>query len=132
MILTRPFSCCIPAGSTAITDTKILGFPCNQLVKWVLTTPVQFWIGWRFHRGAWKALRRGGANMDVLVSMGTNASYIYSVSHTCCWPMQGVVALGCAVQAKHLWDQPPPAWGLRNCATLITLCRSADGITWHH
>jgi Cu+-exporting ATPase len=46
----------------------------------VLTTPVQYWIGWRFHRGAWKALRRGGANMDVLVSMGTNASYLYSVS----------------------------------------------------
>ncbi len=57
----------------------ILGFPCAQLVKWMLVTPVQFVIGWRFHRGAFKALRRGTANMDVLVSMGTNASYAYSV-----------------------------------------------------
>jgi hypothetical protein len=32
----------------------ILGFPCNQLVKWALATPVQFFIGWRFHRGAVK------------------------------------------------------------------------------
>lgn len=167
-----------------MTQAMLLGFPCNQLVKWVLTTPVQFVIGWRFHKvrlwagiiayryldsafscgscsqglvaspqalllacgcrqqccvlcalpcaaalhtevaqhmaacrrlgwppaaagdlalrpqhqeqwrqeqcpflawllfwpqGAWKALKRGGANMDVLVSLGTNASYFYSV-----------------------------------------------------
>ncbi|KAG2433084.1 hypothetical protein HYH02_012788 [Chlamydomonas schloesseri] len=66
-------------GSSAITSMPILGFPCNQLVKWVLATPVQFVVGWRFHKGAIKALRRGTANMDVLVSLGTNASYIYSV-----------------------------------------------------
>lgn len=66
-------------GSESVTNTMIFGFPCNQLVKWVLATPVQFVVGWRFHRGAIKALRRGTANMDVLVSLGTNASYAYSV-----------------------------------------------------
>lgn len=40
---------------------------------------VQFIIGWHFHAGAVRALRRGTANMDVLVSLGTNAAYIYSV-----------------------------------------------------
>jgi len=40
---------------------------------------VQFIVGWHFHRGAIRALRRGTANMDVLVSLGTNAAYIYSV-----------------------------------------------------
>ena len=39
----------------------------------------QFVIGWNFHIGAIRALRRGTANMDVLVSLGTNAAYIYSV-----------------------------------------------------
>ncbi len=39
----------------------------------------QFVVGLRFHRGAFKALRRGSANMDVLVSLGTTASYVYSV-----------------------------------------------------
>ncbi len=33
----------------------------------------------RFHRGAARALRSGRANMDVLISLGTNASYFYSV-----------------------------------------------------
>jgi hypothetical protein len=33
----------------------------------------QFGIGWTFHRGAYRALRRGRANMDVLISVGTNA-----------------------------------------------------------
>ena len=39
----------------------------------------QFIIGWNFHIGAYRALKRGTANMDVLVSLGTNAAYIYSV-----------------------------------------------------
>ena len=44
----------------------------------VLATPVQFWIGKRFYQGAWNSLRTGGANMDVLVALGTSTAYIYS------------------------------------------------------
>lgn len=51
----------------------------NPWVQMVLATPVQFIIGWRFYRGAYKALRNGSANMDVLVSLGTTAAYAYSV-----------------------------------------------------
>ena len=40
-------------------QAQVAGFPLDQLLKWGLTTPVQFWIGWRFHRGAYKALRSG-------------------------------------------------------------------------
>ena len=43
-----------------------------------LATPVQFWIGARFYRGAWNALRGGGANVDVLVALGTTMAYLYS------------------------------------------------------
>jgi Cu+-exporting ATPase len=57
----------------------VFGFRLDELLKWGLATPVQFWIGWRFHKGAAKALRRGVANMDVLVALGTDASYFYSV-----------------------------------------------------
>ncbi len=104
-------------------NVMLFGFPVDELLKWLLTTPiqagiprmatrptdtvavtlapeahswlpaadalasltarnstnVQFVVGWRFHVGAYKALRRGAANMDVLVSLGTNASYFYSV-----------------------------------------------------
>jgi Cu+-exporting ATPase len=43
-----------------------------------LATPVQFWIGRRFYVGAWHALRGGGANMDVLVVLGTTMAWAFS------------------------------------------------------
>jgi Cu+-exporting ATPase len=46
--------------------------------QWLLATPVQFWIGLRFYRGAWSALRGGGANMDALVALGTSMAYGFS------------------------------------------------------
>ncbi len=47
-----------------------------------LATPVQFWIGARFYEGAWKALRGGSANMDVLVALGTSMAYLWSAVAT--------------------------------------------------
>ena len=44
-------------------------------LQFLLATPVQFWFGARFYAGAWRALRGGGANMDVLVALGTTAAY---------------------------------------------------------
>ena len=44
-----------------------------------LATPVQFWIGARFYRGAWTSLKGGAGNMDVLVALGTSAAYFLSV-----------------------------------------------------
>ena len=40
-----------------------------------LATPVQFWLGWRFYRAGWKALRAGTGNMDLLVALGTSAAW---------------------------------------------------------
>ena len=56
------------------------------LPRWLqlaLATPVQFWIGRRFYIGAWHALRGGGANMDVLIALGT----------TMAWGLSAVVTL---------------------------------------
>jgi len=44
-------------------------------LQFALATPVQFWIGRRFYVGGYKALRGGGANMDVLVALGTSTAY---------------------------------------------------------
>jgi Cu+-exporting ATPase len=52
------------------------------LPRWfqcLLAAPVQFWIGRRFYTGAWSSLRGGGANMDVLVALGTSVAYFFSL-----------------------------------------------------
>ncbi|XP_059441994.1 probable copper-transporting ATPase HMA5 [Corylus avellana] len=61
-------------------DTKVVNMmSVGMLLRWVLSTPVQFIIGRRFYIGSYKALRHGSANMDVLIALGTNAAYFYSV-----------------------------------------------------
>ncbi len=51
----------------------------NPWVQLALSTPVQFIIGKQFYVGAYKALKNGSANMDVLVALGTSAAYFYSL-----------------------------------------------------
>ena len=48
-------------------------------VQWVLATPVQFWLGARFYRAGWRAVRAYTGNMDLLVALGTSAAYGLSV-----------------------------------------------------
>ncbi|MFQ5913224.1 MAG: heavy metal translocating P-type ATPase [Nitrospinota bacterium] len=54
----------------------------NFYVLWALTTPIQFWAGWQFYRGAWAAARHGSADMNTLIAVGTSAAYLYSVGAT--------------------------------------------------
>lgn len=44
----------------------------------ILTTPVVFWVGSRFHVGAWKALKQKTSDMNTLVSIGVLSAYLYS------------------------------------------------------
>jgi len=48
-------------------------------VQWLLATPVQFWLGWRFYQAGWHALKARAGNMDLLVAIGTSAAYGLSV-----------------------------------------------------
>lgn len=57
-----------------------LPFLMNPWLQLTLATPVQFIIGAPFYIGAYKSLRSGSANMDVLVALGTSAAYFYSVA----------------------------------------------------
>ncbi|MDS1030548.1 heavy metal translocating P-type ATPase [Bacillota bacterium LX-D] len=54
----------------------------HPFTQFVLATPVQLGVGWQFYRNAYKSLKSGSANMDVLVAMGTSAAYLYSVYNT--------------------------------------------------
>ena len=44
-------------------------------IQLALATPVQFWLGARFYRAGWKAVKAGSGNMDLLVALGTSAGY---------------------------------------------------------
>ena len=72
-------------------------------VQFVLATPVQFWLGARFYRAGWRALRAGSGNMDLLVALGTSAAYGLSLT---------------------LWSQDPggmPHLYFESAAVVITL-----------
>ncbi|MDQ7819863.1 MAG: heavy metal translocating P-type ATPase [Armatimonadota bacterium] len=58
---------------------EVLMSPWVQLV---LATPVQFWAGWQFYRGAWILARRGTSDMNTLIAVGTSAAYLYSLVAT--------------------------------------------------
>lgn len=61
----------------------------NPWFQLILATPVQFYIGKSFYVGAYKALRNGSANMDVLIALGTSAAYFYSLYLTILWFNEG-------------------------------------------
>jgi len=48
-------------------------------LMFALATPVQFYVGWQYYVGAFRALRSGSANMDVLVAMGSSVAYLFSL-----------------------------------------------------
>ena len=52
---------------------------------WAMATPVQFYVGWQYYVGAYKALRNMSANMDVLIAMGSSAAYFYSIPVALGW-----------------------------------------------
>ena len=65
-------------------------------VNWLflaLATPVQFYVGWDYYVGAYKSLRNGSANMDVLVAMGSSVAYLYSIAVVVA-PLVGIHTLG--------------------------------------
>lgn len=55
------------------------GFTFNNVVMWLLTTPVVFWFGRDFFTNAWKQFKHRSANMDTLVAMSTGIAYIFSL-----------------------------------------------------
>ena len=75
-LLTLPFVALMLYMLTGVHHAS--WFP--PLAQLLIATPVQFWIGSRFYIGAYHALRGGGANMDVLIALGTSMAYFFSAA----------------------------------------------------
>jgi Cu+-exporting ATPase len=75
-ILSFPLLAAMFAGMFRI---EALMFLHNPVVQLALATPVQFVIGYRFYKHAFKSIRSGSPSMDVLVALGTSAAYLYSI-----------------------------------------------------
>ncbi|KKM18376.1 hypothetical protein LCGC14_1666290 [marine sediment metagenome] len=69
-------------GSSRHWFLWVPSFLGNFYVLWALATPVQFWIGWQFYKGAWGAFKHRNADMNTLIAVGTSAAYLYSVTAT--------------------------------------------------
>ncbi|MGQ9545750.1 MAG: heavy metal translocating P-type ATPase [Dehalococcoidia bacterium] len=55
-------------------------FVGKSYLLWALATPVQFWAGRQFYRGAWGALKHKTSDMNTLIAIGTSAAYFYSLT----------------------------------------------------
>ena len=53
--------------------------PYADYILWLLSTPVQFYVGYSFYQGTWSALKNKSASMDSLIAIGTSAAYFYSL-----------------------------------------------------
>jgi Cu+-exporting ATPase len=76
-----------------LTYLPPLPMQTNNLILFLLATPIQFIVGWRFYRGTYDSLRNRMGNMDVLIALGTSAAWIYSTVETFfpdVFPGQGV------------------------------------------
>ena len=79
LIFTIPLFIIAMAGDLGFLSMQISHSIWYKLVMMVLAIPVQFYVGWQYYVGAYKSLRNGSANMDVLVALGTSAAFIYSL-----------------------------------------------------
>lgn len=61
---------------------ELFNFPGVNWLQLALATPVVFYSGWQFYRGAWAAFRHRAADMNTLIAVGTGTAYIYSVLAT--------------------------------------------------
>ncbi|MBI2755402.1 MAG: copper-translocating P-type ATPase [Chloroflexi bacterium] len=76
-ILTTP----LLVGLASMTIAPFLpDFLMNPWLQLGLATPVQFYAGWPFYRGAWKVARHRATDMNTLIAVGTSAAYFYSLA----------------------------------------------------
>jgi len=68
----------LTVATALLSWVPLLPAGVNNYALFILDTPIQFLVGWRFYRGAYDAIRSRMGNMDLLIAIGTSAAWIYS------------------------------------------------------
>jgi len=79
LVFTIPLFIISMARDLNILPMAIAHAPWVNWIMLALATPVQFYVGGQYYVGAYKSLRNGSANMDVLIALGSSAAYFYSI-----------------------------------------------------
>jgi Cu+-exporting ATPase len=66
-------------GDTLLEKWLSLSREMSFFIQFLLATPVQFWAGWQFYVGFWKAAKHKTSDMNTLIAVGTSAAYLYSL-----------------------------------------------------
>jgi len=69
-------------GPTLLEEWFGLSREANFFLQFILATPIQFWGGWQFYAGFWKATKHKTSDMNTLIALGTSAAYFYSLIAT--------------------------------------------------
>jgi Cu+-exporting ATPase len=80
LLFTLPLFAISMARDFGLLPMSLAMAPWLNWAMFVLATPVQFYVGASYYVSAYKALRNGSANMDVLVAMGSSVAYFYSLA----------------------------------------------------
>ncbi|MEK6603620.1 MAG: heavy metal translocating P-type ATPase, partial [Nitrospirota bacterium] len=80
------FAAALTVPVMILSMSEHLRLPLSQSASFwmqlLLTTPIQFWAGWQFYKGAIAVARHGTTDMNTLIAVGTTAAYGYSVAAT--------------------------------------------------
>ena len=69
-------------GASLLEKWMGLSREINFFIQFLLATPIQFWAGWQFYVGFWKATKHKTSDMNTLIAVGTSAAYLYSLIAT--------------------------------------------------
>ncbi len=82
LVLVIPLFLLVHWDKLGLSRIWALSKQTSFIVQLIIQTPIQFWAGWQFYKGAWAAAKHKTSNMNTLIAVGTSAAYLYSVLAT--------------------------------------------------
>jgi len=82
LLLVAPLFLLVHWQNLGLSAILPLSGQTNFMLQLLLQTPVQFWVGWQFYKGAVAAARHRTSDMNTLIAVGTSAAYLYSILAT--------------------------------------------------